>query len=179
MTGVPGRSGKVSTPEHREAKRRAGQLAGIATREARAARSALALGDLPAGSDDAPDEQETGLPPIEPGRFDNAPFTVSNWMDLKDLKAVELADVKIATARVELERAQSERDQARGKLLTSEQVREREAARTEMILAEIGRLVDAAVATHDPQHQPACRHAMDRAVAEFRAAIAARIRSHK
>ncbi len=96
MAGVKGKSGKASTPAMREAKRQAGRAGGNAK----------------AGRTEIP---TTGQP-----------FKVQGWVDRKDQLACLLLERKIAAADIDVETAATKRDLERGKLLTFDQVRERD-----------------------------------------------------
>lgn len=156
MTGIKGRSGKIHTAADREARRRAAQAGGMAKRNRSAGH-----GDPDSGADPSQDPR---------------PFPVENWMDLKDDYAVRLADVKVATALVELDEAKVKRDLARGKLKTKEEFRESITAIVEEIVSRLSILVDAAVETHPPEQQPRVRHLMEAAAYKLRDDVRARLK---
>lgn len=159
MTGVKGRSGRVTTPEQREARRLAAQAGGLAAARREADRTAANAPEVDAG------------PSAESGQF-----PVACWMDLKDKLECELRLRKIEQADIEVERAEIERDKARGDLLTAERAREREAARVERILQRLGTIVDTALSQFAPERQPEVRLAITRGIDAFRAEIANDIR---
>ncbi len=103
MAGVKGKSGRVSTPEARIARREAARLGGLAT---------------------------AGRKPIE--KPEDGEFEVSGWIDRKDQLACLLLERKILAADVDVEAAEAKRDQERGKLLTLEQVRARDERHAEV-----------------------------------------------
>lgn len=157
MSGTKGKSGKIHTAADRKARRRAAQAGGMAKRNRSAGHSA---------PDDVADTAHPGP----------RPFPVDNWMDLKDDYAVRLADVKVATALVELDEAKVKRDLARGKLKTRDEFRESITAIVEEIVSRLSILVDAAVETHPPENQPRIRHLMEAAAYKLRDEVRARLK---
>lgn len=129
MAGVKGKSGKASTPAHRQAKRMAGQAGGNAKAgrapngHPRGTTGGTTGGTEGAGKGAPP---ETVLP-VTPG----AAFKVDCWMAYKDYLECELRKRKILEADIDVETAATKRDQGRGKLLTYDQVRARDERHTD------------------------------------------------
>lgn len=165
MAGKKGCTGRALTKEAKEARARAG----------RARWGTVHPGDMAPG---APGQPPTPLDdPLETiadhDRQIGRPVT---WPDaLKRLQMIEQSIIN-EKREVELEEAKVKRDLARGQLLTIDAVKEREQSRTDLILAKLSIITDAAVNCHPPEQQPHVRHLMDRAVAEFRKAVAEAIR---
>jgi len=104
-------------------------------------------------------------------------FPVRSWIDYKDHLACELQKRKIATAEVELAKAQDDRDVARGRLLTREQVEARDAARDELVLGRLSELTEASVRLHPLEAQAEARRQLGIVLAEFRRSVAAALKS--
>lgn len=133
MTGKKGKSGKVTTPEQRQAKIRAARLGG------QAKNSGVRR---PAASP----PPEPARPPQDP-TLDGA-FPVETWIDLKDRLACDLAQRKIEQADIDVATSRVAYDRARGDLLTRAQAEEREEAIVDLFvghLEEVGALVAALV----------------------------------
>lgn len=158
MTGIKGKSGKITTAAQRTARRLAGQAGGRSSKP----RPSLVDDD---DHDDAPAVKSR--------------FPIRNWMDLKDAKSVELADVKIATAQVELETKRTEHAQAAGDLLTSAQVDDYLGRVRELILDRLNELTDTAISLMPLEAQVSARPKMLARLAEFRSTLRDEIKKIK
>lgn len=143
MTGVKGRSGKVTTPEQRAARREAARAGG----NAKAGRT-------------------TG------GRLAKPKFKVQGWVDLKDQLECEIKRRKIKAADIEVEIAQTKLDQERGRLLTRDQVEERDEKADALILGHLDALVAFAGTLVPPETGVATRTKAQAWVDELKGKIA-------
>jgi hypothetical protein len=104
MTGVKGKSGKVTTLEQRKARVEVARLGGLAAQGKRRA-----------------SKDETRPPrPQAPGAA--AEFPVEGWIDLKDRLACDLARRKIEQADIDVATSRVAYEKARGKLVPEEDV---------------------------------------------------------
>jgi hypothetical protein len=166
MTGKKGRSGKCHTPQERQAKRTAGRMAG----NAKAGRSR----PRPEGSVDHSPALLAAFPELA-----GYPFPVADSLGLKDALEAALKSAKAHQAEVELDEARAKRDLARGKSLTKDEHTARCVALAELFVSRLSIITSAAVDLLPPEQQPAARHAIDQAVAEYRRQVAAATKDHK
>jgi hypothetical protein len=136
MTGAPGKSGKASTPEHRQNKRAAGLASAAAKR-------AQQVGNLSGDLE----------------------FPVTGWIDYKDHLAVELAKRKILAADIEVDTARAKQDQERGRLFTRDQVTERDEIHNAAIKEALATVTDL-IAKHVPPERITAAQAEARAWAD-------------
>ncbi len=162
MTGRPGRSGKLTT---------AAQKASAADR-ARKRWGQADIPPLPPGLDPGSDDPDVRL---------GKPVTWGDELKRQQVRGETIQNdrrqIEVQRAAVELARAEDERDEARGKLLTLDQHRERLRKLTETWLAHLTSLSDACLAAVPPEHQPAARHKLDAALAKYRAEVSEAVKS--
>lgn len=163
MTGVKGRSGTRSTPEQ---KARASAAAKVAS-DARWSAGSAQPGQpgIAAMLDPESDDPDKRL---------GKPMSWGDELKRQQVEGEKIAnrkrEVEVQRAEVELARAQDERDEARGKLLTRDDHRASVQTVVEKILANLSIITGAAIATHPPEAQPSVRHLMTQAETEFRLA---------
>jgi hypothetical protein len=166
MSGKRGRTGKVHTPEQRQAKRAAARMGG----NAKAGRD----GPRPEGSVDHSPALLAAFPELA-----GYPFPVPDSLALKDALEAALKSAKAHQAEVELDEARAKRDLARGKSLTKDEHTARCVALAELFISRLSVITSAAVELFPPEQQPGARHTIDQAVAEYRRQVAAATKDHK
>lgn len=163
MSGVKGRSGKLTTSKQKTSASERGK-------KGMAARWGTSLLPPPTGDPSAED------PVLRLGK----PVTWGDELKRQQVEGERIQnrrrEVEVQRAEVELAKAQDEHAKERGQLRSLEWIRERDASRVDIILSHLPILVDAALATHPPEQQPKARHAMDQAVAEFRRKVSESLR---
>jgi hypothetical protein len=169
MSGVKGRSGKVTTPEQREARRQAAIAGGNAALAAAAERRTPV--PPPTSSIDHPAGLLAAFPELA-----SYPFPICEPLGLKDALECVGKSYKAKESEVELEMAKDKRDIARGKLLTREAHRQAVAAIVESIVSSLDSLPGVAAELVPPEQQPIARHKMQMAIAKLRAEIAEKIK---
>jgi hypothetical protein len=168
MSGVKGRSGKISTPEQREERRRLNIDAAHASAQAKADMRAT----VPAPSEvEHPAALLVAFPELA-----TYPFPIHDPLGLRDALECVGKIHKARESEVELEMAKDKRDLARGKLLTREAHRQAVATIVEFIVASLETLPSVAAELVSAEQQPAARHRMSCAIAKLRAELAEKVR---
>ena len=165
MSGVKGRSGKLTT---------AAQKASASERGKKGMAKRWGTGNLPPvpeGLDPTADDADARL---------GKPVTWGDELKRQQVRGEEIQnerrEVEVERAKVELAKAQDERDLANGKRLTKDQHRTAVQSVVELILASVPILTDAALSQHPPEQHPTVRHALTKAEAAFRLAAMAAIK---
>jgi hypothetical protein len=175
MSGKPGRSGKARTPEERQAKRRFAKMGGNAAagrKPAKVKRPVFTKSkSRPVGSVDHTPALLAAFPELA-----DYPFPVPDSLALKDALEAALKQAKANQAEVELDEAKVKRDLSRGALKTKVEFRESVTSIVEEIVTRLSILVDAAVETHPPEHQPRVRHLMEAAAYKLRDDVRAHLK---
>jgi len=151
VSGIKGRSGKITTPEQRLARIEAARAGGRAK----------------AGRGAAVPTSTTGMPP--------APFTI--WPDYKDFLECELRKLKLVGEQIDNDTRQAKLDQERGRLLTRAQVEERDERADEIILGHLGTVAQFVGDLFPPEQGAAARSKALTWLSEVRARIAADLRT--
>jgi hypothetical protein len=157
MSGIKGRSGKLTTAEQKASASERGKL-GMAKRWGK-----TNIPPTPTGIDPSSDD-----PVLRLGR----PVTWGDELKRQQVEGERIQNrrrqVEVDRAAVELARAQDERDTARGKLLPADEARAAMRDLAAVLLSHVPVIVDAALALVPVEAQPTARLKLDAAVAEFR-----------
>lgn len=165
MTGVPGRSGKVTTAEDKAVRAEAGRK-GMASRY---------------GKTNLPPPTATDPTSDNPVERLGKPVTWGDELKRQQVEGERIQnrrrEVEVQRAEVELAKAQEEHDQARGKLMTKDQHRDAVGSIVGAIVESSSSLLTAAVSLHPPEQQPMARHQFEQALAAWRIEAMKRIKA--
>lgn len=164
MSGIKGRSGKLTTAEQKASASERGKK-GMATR----------YGAPPALPPSTAVDPESDDPVERLGQ----PLTWGDELKRQQVKGEEIQNqrraVEVQRAEVELAKAQDDRAEARKLLIPrADHIRDIRAI-IDAIISDLTPISDAAVNFVPPEQQPRMRHIMDQAIHTFRVAAAERI----
>jgi hypothetical protein len=165
MVGIKGRSGKVTTPEQRLARRAAARLGG----QAKAAKTRAPRARQPDDEDERDPDDDVPDVDQETGR------KIEGWIDYKDSLDCRIKREKIKILTIEAATKQDERDKVRGKLKTVEQVAERDARILEVYLGSLQELTEGAIRLFPSSDQARARSRMDGLLQDFRRTLAEKL----
>jgi len=165
MSGIKGRSGKLTTAAQKSSASERGKT-GMAKRW-----GAADIPPIPVGLDPASDDPVARL---------GKPVTWGDELKRQQVEGERIQnrrrEVEVQRSEVELAKAKDERDLARGALKTRDEFRASITAIVEEIVSRLSILVDAAVETHQPEQQPRVRHLMEAAVYKLRDDVRAKLK---